>query len=439
MSVVFALATPPAKSAICVFRVTGDGCHRVLKKIFSKNSLVPNRFYVGSLKNGERVVDRVGLVVFNGPKSYTGEDSFEVHAHGSLAVMSNIVDLFNSLGFDEAVAGEFTKRAFLNNKITLNEAEAVSDLIESTDGRGVVLSNNVLFGELSKKVSFFARCIDDIRVRVEGEIDFADEDNDYFDEGLVESLHLLMVDFELFVGSCISNRVSKEKNNVVLVGPVNSGKSSTFNRLLGFERSIVSSAPGTTRDMISSELFYESNTFNVVDTAGIRETYDDVEKRGIGFSIAEVDRSDLVLGVFEKSDVSSLDYFRDLCIKNEKKFISIQNKIDIQSPDKQFFDCCISAKTGEGFDVLIKLINKSFKDSTKKEDYKFLIKSRHERLFRLVVDDLKRAKSGLKAGESLELVAEDLKNARSHLDEVVGIKFSDSLLGDIFESFCIGK
>ena len=173
MSVVFALATPPAKSAICVFRVTGDGCHKVLKKIFSKSSPVPNRFYVGSLKNGERVVDRVGLVVFKAPKSYTGEDSFEVHAHGSLAVMSNIVDLFNSLGFDEAVAGEFTKRAFLNNKITLNEAEAVSDLIESTDGRGVVLSNNVLFGELSKKVSFFAGCIDDIRVRVEGEIDFA--------------------------------------------------------------------------------------------------------------------------------------------------------------------------------------------------------------------------------------------------------------------------
>ena len=122
-----------------------------------------------------------------------------------------------------------------------------------------------------------------------------------------------------------------------------------------------------------------------------------------------------------------------------KKFISIQNKIDVQSPDKQFFDCCISAKTGEGFDVLIKLINESFEDFGKKEDYKFLIKSRHERLFKLAVDDLKRAKNGLKAGESLELVAEDLKNARSYLDEVVGIKFSDSLLGDIFESFCIGK
>jgi tRNA modification GTPase len=439
VSVVFALATPPAKSAICVFRVTGDGCHKVLKKIFSRDLFDPNKFYVGSLKNKKKTIDRVGLVVFKGPKSYTGEDSFEIHAHGGLAVMSEIVDLFNSLGFEEAAAGEFTKRAFLNNKITLNEAEAVSDLIESTDSRGVVLSNNALFGELSKKISFFAKCVDDIRVRVEGEIDFSDEGNDYFDEGLIKSLQLLVVDFELFVGSCINNKVSKEKNNVVLVGPVNSGKSSTFNRLLGFERSIVSSSPGTTRDMISSELFYESSSFNVVDTAGIRETFDSVEKRGIGFSISEIDRSDLVLGVFEKGDVGPLGYFKDLCSKNKKNFISIQNKIDLESADKDSFDCYISAKTGEGFDVLIKLIGDSFKDKVKKEDYKFLIRGRHEKLFKLVVDDLKSAKDGLKAGESLELVAEDLKNARSHLDEVVGVKFSDSLLGDIFESFCIGK
>ena len=180
MSVVFALATPPAKSAICVFRVTGEGCHKALKKIFSRNSFVPNRFYVGSLRYNKKTLDRVGLVVFKGPKSYTGEDSFEVHAHGGLAVMSDIVDLFNGLGFDEAAPGEFTKRAFLNNKITLNEAEAISDLIESTNSRGVVLSNNVLFGGLSEKVSSFARAIDNIRVRVEGEIDFSDEGNDYY-------------------------------------------------------------------------------------------------------------------------------------------------------------------------------------------------------------------------------------------------------------------
>ena len=152
MSVVYALATPPAKSAICIFRVSGDGCHKSLKKIFSRNSFTPNRFYVEILLSKKGPIDKVGVVVFKGPKSYTGEDSFEVHAHGGLAVMSEIVDLFRGLGFDEAAGGEFTKRAFLNNKITLDEAEAVSDVIESTDRRGVVLSNSVLFGGFSEKI-----------------------------------------------------------------------------------------------------------------------------------------------------------------------------------------------------------------------------------------------------------------------------------------------
>ena len=281
MSVVFALATPPAKSAICVFRVSGDGCHKSLKKIFSRESFVFNRFYVDFLKNKEMVIDRVGLVVFKGPKSYTGEDSFEVHAHGGLAVMSEIIDLFKSLGFDEAAGGEFTKRAFLNNKITLAEAEAVSDIIESSDSRGVVLSNSVLFGELSKKVVSFSQDINDIRVRVEGEIDFSDEGNSYLDGSLINDLKGVLVGFDLFLGACVNKKISGEKNNVVLVGPVNSGKSSTFNRLLGFDRSIVSGVPGTTRDMISSELFFNSNVFNVVDTAGVREAVDDVEKMGI--------------------------------------------------------------------------------------------------------------------------------------------------------------
>lgn len=437
MSVVFALATPPAKSAICVFRVTGDGCHKSLKKIFSRSSFTPNRFYVEILQSKRGAIDKVGVVVFKGPKSYTGEDSFEVHAHGGLAVMSEIVDLFRDLGFDEAAGGEFTKRAFLNNKITLDEAEAVSDIIDSTDRRGVVLSNGVMFGGFSEKVLIFSEGIDSIRVRVEGEIDFSDEGNNYFDESLVRDLESLMVDFGLFVGACVNKKLSDEKNNIVLVGPVNSGKSSTFNRLLGFERSIVSETPGTTRDMISSELFFESSVFNVVDTAGVRETFDVIEKKGIDISISEIKNSDLVLGVFEGGDIDSVDFFKKLC--GEKKFISIQNKIDVNLANNSGFDCCVSAKTGVGFDVLIKMINDNFKPSSMKKNHKYLIKDRHEKLFRSVVKDLQKAIDGFKSNTSLELVAEDLKNARSHLDEVVGVKFSDSLLGDIFESFCIGK
>ena len=143
------------------------------------------------------------------------------------------------------------------------------------------------------------------------------------------------------------------------------------------------------------------------------------------------------MGVFEGGDIDSVDFFKKLC--GEKKFISIQNKIDVNLANNSGFDCCVSAKTGVGFDVLIKMINDNFKPSSMKKNHKYLKKDRHEKLFRSVVKDLQKAIDGFKSNTSLELVAEDLKNARSHLDEVVGVKFSDSLLGDIFESFCIGK
>ena len=251
MHPVFALATPPAKSAICIFRISGDGCHKGLSKIINNESFEVGRFHIKEFYNKKQLVDKAGLVVFKGPNSYTGEDSFEVYAHGSLAVMSSFAALFKEVGFDEAVGGEFTKRAFLNNKISLNEAEALADLIDTTDDRGVVLSGNSLFGEMSSKISVFADEVDKIRVRVEAEIDFSDEGNEYMDKNIINDLGNLRNRFESFVSGCVNKNHFSQKNNVLLVGPVNSGKSSVFNRLLGFERAIVSDLPGTTRDIIS--------------------------------------------------------------------------------------------------------------------------------------------------------------------------------------------
>ena len=437
MHPVFALATPPAKSAICIFRVSGDGCHKGLSKIINNESFEVGRFHIKEFYNKKQLVDKAGLVVFKGPNSYTGEDSFEVYAHGSLAVMSSFAALFKEVGFDEAVGGEFTKRAFLNNKISLNEAEALADLIDTTDDRGVVLSGNSLFGEMSSQISVFADEVDQIRVRVEAEIDFSDEGNEYMDKNIVNDLGNLRNRFESFVSGCVNKNRFSQKNNVLLVGPVNSGKSSVFNRLLGFERAIVSDLPGTTRDIISSELFFESSVFSIQDSAGIRKTDDKIEEAGIGLSLSEIKSVDLVVGVFDKPDKSLIKNFKDL--SHEKCFISIQNKIDINEKDNKLFDCCVSAKTGEGFDELKKLILSSFKKDIKKDDYKFLVRDRHNKIFTSVIENLNSAKTGLKENLSLDLVAEDLRLARSCFDELVGEKFSDSLLGDIFSSYCIGK
>ena len=437
MSVVFALATPPAKSAICVFRVSGAGCLGGLSRLINGSKYSVGSFHVKSFFGASGLIDRAGLVVFEGPNSYTGEDSFEVYAHGGLGVMSSFVSAFKGVGFEEAAGGEFTKRAFLNNKISLQEAEAVVDLIDAVDEKEVALAGRSLFGGLSSDIVDLAESIDLLRVRVEAEIDFSDEGNEYFDGSLLGDLLVVKNNVVSFINGCINKKSYFQKNNILLVGPVNSGKSSVFNRLLGFERAIVSDIPGTTRDIVNGELFYESNSFSVFDSAGLRDTTDVVEGVGIKNTLNEIKSADLVIGVFEFNDESMINKFKSLTEKN--KFVCVQNKIDVNEKKVGFFDCYVSAKTGVGFDDLKKIITKSFDLGLGEEKFTYLVRERHENIFKDVLLSLSSAYDGLDQKISLELVAEDLKNARSGFDELVGKKFSDSLLGDIFSSYCIGK
>jgi len=437
MSVVFALATPPAKSAICVFRVSGDGCLDSLEGLFGSEDFSPRMFHLANMKNGEQLIDRVGLIVFKSPNSYTGEDSFEVYAHGSLGVMSLVSDAFSNSGFSEASPGEFTKRAFLNNKISLNEAESLSDLIDSTSSSEVFLSGSSLFGDLSGRLTEYSDRVNSIRMRVEAEIDFSDEDEDFMDDGLFFDLCKVKEDFESFVSLCANKRDVSQKKKILLVGPTNSGKSSIFNRLVGYERAIVTNQPGTTRDMISSEAFFEKNVFSISDTAGMRKTNDVIEEKGIEMSLSYISEVDLVLGVFEKYEKKIMSFLKKTCKSN--KFISVQNKTDINEADVKRYDCCVSAKTGDGFKELRQKISNSFSVSDTRNEIGFMVRDRHVKIFVSVTENLEQAIQGLSNKKTLELVAEDLKNARSELDELIGKKFSDSLLGDIFSSFCIGK
>lgn len=437
MSVVFALATPPAKSAICVFRVSGHGCLDKIKQITGCELKRARTFYLRSfLDAGGGVIDNVGIVFFKGPNSYTGEDSFEVYAHGSLGVMSLIVDVFKGLGFDEAPPGEFTKRAFLNNKISLNEAEAVVDIIDSSSRESVYLSSKSLSGTFTDLVVGFSKKIDFLRMGVEGEIDFSDEGEDFLDGALVGGLKKIVVDFSLFVDGCVSKKHYSSKNKVLFVGPVNSGKSSVFNRLLGFERALVSSVAGTTRDLVESELFYSDASFSLLDSAGIRETDDLIESRGISIALEQIGGADVVVGIFDSFDKNVLNKFSKLT--KGKKYFTVYNKLDLGPPNQEVFDCLVSAKTGEGFGELKNKLASFFKVFDR-SDYSFLVRDRHISLFNSSLKCLKDALLKIEEGGGLELVAEDLRLARGFLDEVVGVKTSDSLLGDIFSNFCIGK
>ena len=439
MSVVFALATPPAKSAICVFRVSGQGCLEGLSKLVN-GSLIEHRvFSLKSIYQDERLIDKVGVVSFKGPESYTGEDSFEIYAHGGLGVMTLFVEIFKGLGFEEAPPGEFTKRAFLNNKISLNEAESVVDVIDSSNVEDVFLSSKSLSGDFTRAVYEFAKEIDFLRVRVEGEIDFSDEGQDFLDSSLLGDLKTLISRFNLFVGGCVNKKSRSTKRKVLFVGPVNSGKSSVFNRLLGFERALVSDTPGTTRDLIESEVFYNNLSFHVSDSAGFRETDDLIESKGIDYGLSQIDESDVVVGIFDSESIVFQKKFQDLV--GDRNFISLLNKIDLEVGDRAVLDgvdCMVSAKTGAGFDEFKSLLEKTFENSAL-TDSTYLVRDRHIKLFAESVMNLGESFDKLEVGGPLELAAEDLKMARSCLDGVVGLKTADSLLGDIFSSFCIGK
>jgi tRNA modification GTPase len=229
LSSVFALATPATKSALCVFRVSGSGCLDVFDSIFTKELNEPRKFYQRSLVSGSTVIDTVGVVFFEGSSSYTGEDSFEVYAHGGLAVMGSIVDLFKQVGFDEAGPGEFTKRAFLNGKLSLSEAESVVDVINASSKEVLEISLNSLRGGFSDEVFGFSKKLDALRKFVEGSIDFSDEDYDFIKEGgVVDDVSRLCADFGGFVNKCFLSGESGMKKVVLFVGPPNSGKSSLF-------------------------------------------------------------------------------------------------------------------------------------------------------------------------------------------------------------------
>ena len=437
MSVVFALATPPAKSAICVFRVSGQGCLKKVKTLTGSSPDKPRTFYLRSLLNKDGVlVDRVGMIFFKGPESYTGEDSFEIYAHGGLGVMALIVEVFKGVGFEEAAPGEFTKRAFLNNKISLNEAESVVDVIDSSSAEGVYLSSSSLSGSFTERVVGFSKTIDFFRVRVEGEIDFSDEGEEFLDSSLLDNLKKTLEDFSSFIGECISKKNYSVKNKVLFIGPVNSGKSSVFNRLLGFERALVSDVAGTTRDLVESELFYNNASFSLSDSAGIRNTDDKIESRGIGLALDQINSADVVVGVFDSFNKGVMEKFSSL-VEN-KKYIKVFNKLDLGEPTVDVFDCLVSAKTGEGFGDLKNVLADSFKVN-EQNNCSYMVRDRHISLFNSSLESLKSALLKIENVEGLELVAEDLKLARKSLDAIVGIKTPDSLLGDIFSSFCIGK
>ena len=434
---IFALATPVAQSAIGVFRISGAGCCDVFNRALNKPISKYREVFLRDVVWDEELVDRCSVVFYSGPNSYTGEDSVEVFCHGGLAVIKSLTGVFLALGFREAGPGEFSRIAFENGKLSLNEAEAVVDLINSEDVDRGLLSSKAVAGKLTSIISVLGSEVDALRVFIEGSIDFSDEDYNFIAEGSVEERLIKIKDslVDLVDSSLISTK-KITKNRVLFFGPPNTGKSSLFNRVLGFERALVSNIPGTTRDLIDSEIFYQSVNMELVDSAGIRETDDLVEARGVALSGDEVKDAALVLVVVDHLTEDCVDGLKSKLSQNN--YLLIFNKSDEMGPVKSY-DCVVSAKSGYGIQDLKKMIFESIQNNKNNEKKTFVIRERHLDLFNKALLDLSACIEKISSERDVDVAAEDLRLVRSSFDEFLGVKYPDDLLGDIFKDFCIGK
>jgi len=439
---IFALSTPPGVSAIAVIRTSGEGCIEAVSGYLDKKSIEKNLAFVTNFVASGLVIDRVVVTPFFAPHSFTGEDMLEISCHGSPLVISQIFSALEALGLREAGPGEFSERAFINGKLALNEAESISDLIHATSLEEANLIAKSFAGTLQGSLLGLGDKIDGLRYSVEASIDFADEDLDL--DGLHQikgSLSNLLIDVNAFIGSCYVVNSKKKEKRVLLVGPPNSGKSSLFNKLVGFDRAIVSDTPGTTRDLLEQRVLFEGMSFELIDSAGIRNSNDRIEQQGIKMIGDFANNSDVLILLFSTEELIDLDGFIKT-LDFGGKILKVLNKIDIfDLVDKknQGYDYLISVKTGEGLPEFINGL-KSVLDSGEsiQKNVSFSIRERHMTSLLSLMENLKTAIDHCVLG-SEEILAENLKLARSNLDFILGKKYTEDLLGDIFNNFCVGK
>lgn len=445
---IVALATPPGVGAISVIRLSGKESFEVTDKIFEGKTKISDAkshsAHYGKIISEEYgVIDDVVVTVFRAPNSYTGEDSVEISCHGNPFIVQNIINLF--LSTDKvrlAEPGEFTKRAFLNNRIDLSQAEAVLDLIHSRTEASFRGARNQLDGLLSKKVDFLRQSIINSLSYIELELDFAEEDIEFLDRSeLLKKLDEIIIEIDSLLESYTVGKIIRDGVNVALVGKPNVGKSSILNYLLKESRAIVSDIPGTTRDVIREEISIDGILFRLYDTAGLRESTDFIEKEGILRSRETVKNADVVLFIEDVEQGESKELYSDLLkYTSQERILKVINKIDLNPNTSLVGDVKVSAKTGEGFNRLIKkLVEFTFGGNYYTEKTVLVSNLRHYNCLRKSREYLMNAHESILKNLSGEFISVDLRNASISLGETIGEVTSDDILNNIFMKFCIGK
>jgi tRNA modification GTPase len=443
MDTIAAIATPPGRGGVGILRLSGSLSYSIAQKISKITSIEPRKAYYQAFYADDDVIDNGILLYFKAPHSFTGEEVVEFQVHGSPFVLDRLLRTCIAFGARLARAGEFSERAFLNNKIDLIQAEAIADLIEASSDKASRMAVRSLQGDFSKTIQALNERLIQLRLYVEAAIDFPEEDIDFLNDGVVAA-KLQSIDLELTHISKHAQQgaLLREGMSVVIAGAPNAGKSTLINALSGREVAIVTPIAGTTRDVMREHIVLDDIPLHIIDTAGLRISDDVVEQEGIKRAWQEVHRADCVLLMMDANS-KTLECTLEDEIKAQLPahvpMIRIINKIDTLGLPAKYEENSIflSAKTGEGIDLLTTKIKALAGIQT--TEGLFLARRRHLQALDSAHALIKQGIQQLSMHRAGELLAEDLRQAHQILSEITGEFTSDDLLGEIFSSFCIGK
>lgn len=433
-----AIATPIGTGGVGVIRISGGESFEIIDKIYSKHNLKPGIISHGQILDNGKVIDEVIVLPFKNPKSYTGEDVIEIHCHGGINVVRNILDLVLKNGARMAERGEFTKRAFLNKKLDLSQAEAVADLIHAKTKNFAKQSAKNLSGVLGQKIKEIRGDIFNVLSKIIAGIDFPEDVAEPEYDYIVSEFEKALTKIDMVLSGAQSSNIMRQGIKIAIVGKPNVGKSSLFNTLLNVERAIVTDIAGTTRDVLTETLDWDV-AITLVDTAGIRdgEEVGKVEEIGIEFSKQSADEADLVLFLYDASRPFDNEDKAILELIKGKNHIVIANKADLtQTRESDVF--YLSTVTKEGLEELKNRIKQTVYNFSL-EDTEFVTNNRQQDCLIKCRESLIQALNAAKINELQDLISIDLKSALLYLDEITGEVITDDILNNIFDHFCIGK
>ena len=440
-----ALATGGSVSAIAIIRISGKEAINITDKIFSKNikDAQTHTIHFGAIKEKEETIDEVLVSVFKGNKSYTGEETIEITCHGSIYIQNKIIQLLIKKGCRMASAGEFTLRAFKNGKIDLSQAEAVADLIASSSKSEQQNAIKQLKGGFSKKLEKLRNKLIDFGSLIELELDFSEEDVEFADrKEFLSLLKHIKLELKKLIKSFQLGNVMKNGIPISILGCPNSGKSTLLNILSNEEKAIVSDIAGTTRDTIEEKITINNYNFRFIDTAGIRETTDKIEQIGIEKTFKKAEGSYIILFLIDIANNTNeqIKEFHKINQKYPDKTIAIINKIDLKPNLKLNIkkSIRISAKKEEGLEKIKNyLVKKAEKNNINTNT--IITNSRHYDELSSTLNEVDIIIDGIEKNISTDLISTNIRQALFHLGSITGEVTTNTLLGNIFKNFCIGK